>query len=112
VNALLTEGAVTEDRLARDWSLVQIAGLLSLAAVTVGNDSGPTHLAAAVGCPTVAVFGPTDPVVWAPVGSRVSILGGPSSGTRWPEVAPVESALRALFARQHVAVAPAPAGVS
>ena len=112
VEALLSVGAVPEDRVVRDWPLVEIAGLLSLAAMTVGNDSGPTHLAAAVGCPTVAVFGPTDPLMWAPAGPGVCTLGGPSSGAPWPDVDHVESALRDLVAPQHVDAAPAPAGVS
>lgn len=34
----------------------------------MGNDSGITHMAALTGCPTLALFGPTDPVVWAPLG--------------------------------------------
>ncbi|MBK9142956.1 MAG: glycosyl transferase [Candidatus Melainabacteria bacterium] len=34
-------------------------------------DSGPAHLAAATGVPTVALFGPTDPVRWAPYGDRM-----------------------------------------
>jgi heptosyltransferase-3 len=33
----------------------------------VGPDTSVTHLAAAAGCPTVAVFGPTDPREWGPV---------------------------------------------
>jgi len=44
------------------------------AAVFLGNDSGPTHLAAQLGVATVALFGPTDPRRWAPVGPRVTIL--------------------------------------
>jgi len=40
----------------------------------VGNDSGITHLAAYWGCPTVALFGPTDPRIWGPVGRRVKVL--------------------------------------
>jgi ADP-heptose:LPS heptosyltransferase len=84
VEALLAAGALTEDHLARNWPLPGIAGLLSLARVAVGNDSGPTHLAAAVGCATLAVFGPTDPLVWAPVGPRVRTLGGPSDGASGP----------------------------
>jgi ADP-heptose:LPS heptosyltransferase len=44
----------------------------------VGNDSGPTHLAAQLGLPTVALFGPTDPIRWAPVGPAVTILAPPS----------------------------------
>ncbi|MFK7740148.1 MAG: glycosyltransferase family 9 protein [Planctomycetota bacterium] len=41
----------------------------------VGNDSGPTHLAAALGVPTLALFVATDPAVWAPVGPHVRVLG-------------------------------------
>jgi ADP-heptose:LPS heptosyltransferase len=40
----------------------------------VGNDSGITHLAAYLGCPTIALFGPTDPRMWGPLGRRVKIL--------------------------------------
>jgi heptosyltransferase-3 len=40
----------------------------------IGNDSGITHLAAYLGCPTVALFGPTDPRVWGPIGRRARII--------------------------------------
>jgi ADP-heptose:LPS heptosyltransferase len=98
VDALLQAGALTKDRLARDWALTEIAALLALARATVGNDSGPTHLAAAVGCPTVVLFGPTDPAVWAPIGPRVRTIGGRSGDAPWPDVDRVESALSALLA--------------
>jgi ADP-heptose:LPS heptosyltransferase len=42
----------------------------------VGNDSGPSHLAAMLGLPTVALFGASDPVVWSPVGPTVRIVRG------------------------------------
>jgi heptosyltransferase-3 len=42
------------------------AGLLSRARIYVGPDTSVTHLAAASGCPTVALFGPGDPRVWGP----------------------------------------------
>jgi ADP-heptose:LPS heptosyltransferase len=40
----------------------------------VGNDSGITHMAAALGVPTVAIFGPSDPRVWSPRGKRVTVV--------------------------------------
>lgn len=43
----------------------------------VTNDSGPMHLAAALGVPVTAVFGPTDPGATSPVGERVAILQRP-----------------------------------
>ncbi|MHC4608410.1 MAG: glycosyltransferase family 9 protein, partial [Planctomycetota bacterium] len=51
-----------------------LAGVLSECAGFVGNDSGVTHLAAACGAPTAAVFGPTDPVVWGPRGEHVGVV--------------------------------------
>ena len=49
----------------------------------VGNDSGPAHVAAALGLATTAVFGPTDPAAWAPRGPRSVALGGGVAG--WPD---------------------------
>ena len=43
-----------------------LADLLSQAKVYVGPDTSVTHLAAATGCPTVALYGPTDPRLWGP----------------------------------------------
>jgi len=51
-----------------------LAEWLSGASAYVGNDSGITHLAAAVGIPTVALFGPTDPAVWCARGKNVRWL--------------------------------------
>jgi heptosyltransferase-3 len=59
-------------------NLYELACWLASARVYIGNDSGITHLAAAVGTPVVAVFGPTDPAVWAPRGERVRVVSGPS----------------------------------
>ncbi|MCS7042972.1 MAG: glycosyltransferase family 9 protein [Bryobacteraceae bacterium] len=50
-----------------------LARWLAAAAVYIGNDSGISHLAAACGVPVIALFGPTDPRVWAPRG-RVCVL--------------------------------------
>jgi ADP-heptose:LPS heptosyltransferase len=47
---------------------------LTGAAGYVGHDSGPTHLAAMIGLPTLALFGPTDPAIWSPLGPRVQCL--------------------------------------
>jgi heptosyltransferase-3 len=57
----------------RDRPLGTITGLARLAAGFVGNDSGVSHLAAAAGAPGIAIFGPTDPERWRPLG-RVRIL--------------------------------------
>jgi heptosyltransferase-3 len=53
--------------------LYELACWLARASLYVGNDSGITHLAAAVGTPVLALFGPTDPAVWAPRGPNVQV---------------------------------------
>jgi ADP-heptose:LPS heptosyltransferase len=59
---------------ARDLSLAALAAVLARCAGYVGNDSGVTHLAALCGLPTVAIFGPTRPQVWRPLGPRVTVV--------------------------------------
>lgn len=54
----------------------ELAAFLSLCSAYLGNDSGVTHLAAALGIPTIALFGPTDPTVWGPRGPRTIALDG------------------------------------
>jgi ADP-heptose:LPS heptosyltransferase len=53
---------------------VPLAGLLSHCAGYLGNDSGVSHLAAALGLPTVVLFGPTDTSFWSPQGPAVRSL--------------------------------------
>ncbi|MGH7773884.1 MAG: glycosyltransferase family 9 protein [Candidatus Binatia bacterium] len=54
--------------------LAKVAALLPQCDLYLGNDSGVTHLAAALGVETVALFGPTDPAQWAPRGKRVTVV--------------------------------------
>ncbi|MBP0493067.1 glycosyltransferase family 9 protein [Pararoseomonas indoligenes] len=56
-------------------SLFELAAIARRAAVAVGNDTGPTHLAAAAGCPTLALFGEeSDPARCAPRGPAATFL--------------------------------------
>ena len=55
-------------------SLPLLAAWLSQGRLFVGSDSGVSHLAALVGIPSMVVFGPTDPEVWAPRGPHVHIV--------------------------------------
>ena len=61
-------------KLAADWSLTDVVGLLGCADAFVGNDSGVTHLAAAMGLPTFAMFGPTDPALYRPIGPALTVF--------------------------------------
>ena len=51
-----------------------LAAIIKRSNLFVGNDSGITHMAAAIGTPTITIFGPTDPRIWGPRGERVKIL--------------------------------------
>ena len=54
--------------------LANVLGLLNCTEAFIGNDSGITHLAAGLGIRTFALFGPTDPSLYGPVGPNVEIL--------------------------------------
>ncbi len=72
-----------------------LASILARCALYIGNDSGVTHLAAVLGVPTVALFGPTDAQVWGPRGAQVAIVRSPTQRMDdltlelvWPSVLP------------------------
>jgi ADP-heptose:LPS heptosyltransferase len=58
----------------RDY--VELLDEVTNAGSYVGNDSGPSHLAGITGLPTVALFGPSNPTQWHPLGPRVQIVRG------------------------------------
>ncbi|MFA5631245.1 MAG: glycosyltransferase family 9 protein [Porticoccaceae bacterium] len=55
-------------------SIGELIALMKSALFFIGNDTGPTHLAAACGTPTFALFGPTDEYLWGPLGDNATIL--------------------------------------
>jgi ADP-heptose:LPS heptosyltransferase len=57
-----------------DAAPVELAALLAVADLLVGNDAGPSHLAGLLGVAVVALFGPTAPERWQPLGERVAVL--------------------------------------
>ncbi len=52
----------------------QLTTLMKRSHLLIGNDGGPIHIAAAVGCPVLGLFGPTDPAVWGPRGVMVQVI--------------------------------------
>lgn len=72
--------------------LVTLGRRLAGARLYLGNDSGVSHLAAAVGCASVVVFGPTNAAVWAPRGTQVRVV----QGDPWPSVDDVVTCSRAV----------------
>jgi ADP-heptose:LPS heptosyltransferase len=70
------------DRIARiltNLPLVQVLGVLSCVDGYIGNDSGITHLAAALGITSLVVFGPTNPAVYKPIGPSVTVFSSSST---------------------------------
>jgi ADP-heptose:LPS heptosyltransferase len=55
-------------------SLAELAAFFRLCTGIAGNDSGPSHLASAQGLPGVVIFGPSEPNIWGPLGSRSQVL--------------------------------------
>jgi heptosyltransferase II len=68
-------------------NLAVYAALLQRAALVVANDTGPAHMAAALGRPLISLLGPTEAARWAPWGHSVHILQRPrrDGHTDWPD---------------------------
>lgn len=74
----IQEQGVPELPILRPRSVTMLAAILAQAQGYIGHDSGVTHLAALLGVPTVAMFGPTDEQRWAPRGAHVTVVRGGS----------------------------------
>jgi heptosyltransferase-2 len=61
-------------KLVRGLKLTELSAVLERCLLFLGNDSGISHLAAAVGTPTLAMFGPSSSSIWRPVGSHVQVV--------------------------------------
>jgi len=76
-------------------SLVEVAEVLAASAAYVGNDSGISHLAAAVGLPTVCIFGPSNAGRWGPRGERSQVVCAPDGDLQRVTVNEILDLLRA-----------------
>ena len=81
----------------RNPPLSALKSLMSGADLFIGNDSGPAHVAAAFGIPVVVLFGPSDPVTWAPWRTESRVLTSRGSIGQIP----VEDATTAAEALRH-----------
>ena len=122
---LATQGVVSfinagpgEEKLAReveaasDGAAARIPCTLGLlialtrrAKLFIGGDSGPMHLASALGIPVVAIFGPTDPARNGPYGARSTVLRSDQSRTSFSHVAAQDPGLMTITADQVVEAA-------
>ena len=76
-----------------DVDLGVYAGILRRARLVVANDTGPGHIAAAVGAPLLSVLGPTDAARYRPWGSHVSVM----QQDPWPTLEQVSAGVRRLL---------------
>jgi heptosyltransferase-1 len=60
-------------------TLAQLIALMRRIRLTIAGDTGPLHLASALGCPVVGIYGPTDPSRNGPFGTRSRVLRSPES---------------------------------
>jgi len=90
---------------AADWSgrmdLGEIGALSEVADLYIGHDTGPTHVATAVGCPVLAIFGPSDPRISQPYTDRPERLCVLAQENRhipfaWDDSVSIETALQAV----------------
>jgi len=66
-------------RVFQNAPLAEVKSIIAGAQLFIGNDSGPAHIAAAFGVPVVVLFGPSDPVNWAPWRTESQVLTSPEA---------------------------------
>jgi len=74
----------SQAQIIQDLTLDQVVGLLSQSSAYIGNDSGISHLAGAMGVPVLTIFGPSDPAHWRPLGSRSLVCCSDQPEMPWP----------------------------
>lgn len=79
-------------------NLPQLTALLRRAALCIAGDTGPLHLASALGTPVVGIYGPTDPARNGPFTQKKRILRSPQSTTDHSRHAAVEAGLLTIRA--------------
>jgi heptosyltransferase-1 len=83
----------------------QLIALMRHARIFIGGDTGPLHLAAALGIPSVALFGPTDPARTGPFGTQAIALRHPESETTFSHHSQTEAGLLKITADDAISAA-------
>jgi heptosyltransferase-1 len=86
-------------------TVAELTALCRRARLCIGGDTGPLHLAAALGIPVVALFGPTDPARNGPYSLRAIVLRSPVSRTTTSHEKEPEAGLRQITAAEVIAAA-------
>jgi len=77
--------------------LLEVMQILACADLYIGNDSGITHLAAALGTPTLAIFGPTDAKLYGPIGPQVTLFSAEAESFTKPSAESVKEATEIVY---------------
>ena len=109
-SAIQQRAEVTGEHLLIQPALQALAERIAEADLYIGNDAGITHVAAAVGTPTIAIFGPTDPQVWRPLGDHVTVVATPEPGRAIEEVTVEQVAASVESVSSHRRRSAAPSG--
>ncbi len=99
------EKAAPGAAVAMSTTVAELIALTRRARLCIGGDTGPVHLAAALGVPVVALFGPTDPARNSPYGERVISLRSPASRTTTSHEKEPEAGLLQITAEDVIAAA-------
>jgi heptosyltransferase I len=86
-------------------SISELIALTRRARLFIGGDTGPLHLAAALGVPVVAIFGPTDPARNGPYGTQSVVLRSPASKTSLSHTSAPDPGLLAISADEVISAA-------
>jgi heptosyltransferase III len=86
--------AFRQYRIVQGAPLAGIKSLLASAALFLGNDSGPAHMAAAFGLPVVVLFGASDPAIWGPWRTQSEVVRAPGGIARIPTAQVLEALAR------------------
>ena len=86
-------------------TLGQLTALTRRARIFIGGDTGPLHLAAALGIPVVGLYGPTDPARTGPFGTKAITLRHPESKTTWSHHRTTEAGLLQISAEEVIGAA-------
>jgi heptosyltransferase-1 len=99
------EAASSGTAVALSFSISELIALTRRACLFIGGDTGPMHLAAALGVPVVALFGPTDPARNGPFATPSMVLRNPASRTSLSHRHEPDPGLLAILPTQVVAAA-------
>jgi heptosyltransferase III len=95
--AEILPGAAPEFPVIGNRDLIDVASILSACQAYVGNDSGITQLAAALGIPAVCLYGPSDPAIWGPRGPNSRIVAARERTSESLALIEVEDVVRNLM---------------